>query len=379
MTGREKIEAAFSSEGTREIAAVIPYEGIYIRDRWDELTGRPWWDAYDPDLERQLEWRSAVIDALGQDWFGLVLGASREDRDARVERQGDEVFLVNDAAGSRTRLRPPVTGGWNSLGRVESHHPERPAQTPRGIDAIVPPVDLVEPDEMDWGGRDDLTSRVMSLFGDRLCPTWSVSSPLWSCYGLWGYEAMMTYVATKPDLVHYACERYLCWSMRSVRAATALGASVVWIEECLTDQVSPEAYASINLPHLRVLVEEIRQRGLKSILYFCGDPAGKWEHILSAGADALALEEGKKGFSIDIREAARIVRGRCVLLGNLDSVHVLQNAGEETLRAQISRQIEAGRANGGRFIMSIGSPVTPGTPVSRVRLYCDLVHEMGRL
>jgi hypothetical protein len=28
--------------------------------------------------------------------------------------------------------------------------------------------------------------------------------------------------------------------------------------------------------------------------------------------------------------------------------------------------------------MSIGSPVTPGTPVERVRLYRDLVHELGR-
>ena len=31
MTGREKIEAAFSIEGTAEIGAVIPYEDIFIR------------------------------------------------------------------------------------------------------------------------------------------------------------------------------------------------------------------------------------------------------------------------------------------------------------------------------------------------------------
>ena len=37
----------------------------------------------------------------------------------------------------------------------------------------------------------------------------------------------------------------------------------------------------------------------------------------------------------------------------------------------------AGRKNGGRFVMSLGSPVTPETPVARVRLYTDLVHELG--
>ena len=46
-------------------------------------------------------------------------------------------------------------------------------------------------------------------------------------------------------------------------------------------------------------------------------------------------------------------------------------------RAEIVRQIQAGRRNGSRFVMSIGSPVTPGTPPERVRLYCDLAHELG--
>ena len=51
----------------------------------------------------------------------------------------------------------------------------------------------------------------------------------------------------------------------------------------------------------------------------------------------------------------------------------------EQLRAEIARQIAAGRRNGSRFIMSLGSPVTPRTPVDRVRLYCDLARELGSL
>jgi len=47
------------------------------------------------------------------------------------------------------------------------------------------------------------------------------------------------------------------------------------------------------------------------------------------------------------------------------------------LRAEIARQITAGRRNGSRFIMSLGSPVTPGTPVVRVRRYCELVRELA--
>jgi uroporphyrinogen-III decarboxylase len=128
---------------------------------------------------------------------------------------------------------------------------------------------------------------------------------------------------------------------------------------------------------MRELIEQIRSLGMKSIYYYCGDPAGKWEQILSLGMDALALEEGKKGFANDIEEVAERIAGRCALLGNLDAIGVLQNGGDEQLRAETARQIAAGRKNGSRFIMSLGSPPTPATPVERVHLYLELVRELG--
>ena len=71
------------------------------------------------------------------------------------------------------------------------------------------------------------------------------------------------------------------------------------------------------------------------------------------------------------------LRGRCTVLGNLASIGVLQDGTEEELRAEIQRQIAAGRRNGSRFIMSLGSPPTPATSAERVRLYCDLARELG--
>jgi uroporphyrinogen-III decarboxylase len=99
--------------------------------------------------------------------------------------------------------------------------------------------------------------------------------------------------------------------------------------------------------------------------------------ILSTGIDALSLEESKKGFIIDIDEIAEAVAGRCALLGNLDAIHLLPQASEEELRIELVRQAAAGRRNDSRFVFSAGSPITPGTTPQRVRLYCDLAHEIG--
>ena len=184
-------------------------------------------------------------------------------------------------------------------------------------------------------------------------------------------------IATRPDSVEHACRRFLALSIREVRKAAVLGAAGIWIQECVTDMISPKAFASLNVPFLGQLVEEIRAAALKSTYYFCGNPAGKWEQLISVRADALALEESKKGLAVDIEDVVARVQGRCVMLGNLDTVGILQDGTEEQLRAEISRQIAAGRRNDNRFIMSLGSPVTPVTSVERVRLHCHLVHGLG--
>jgi uroporphyrinogen-III decarboxylase len=151
----------------------------------------------------------------------------------------------------------------------------------------------------------------------------------------------------------------------------------VWIEDCLTDMISLQAFEKFNVPYVRRLAEEIRGAAMQSIHYFCGNPAGKWEALLSTGVDALSFEESKKGFVIDIEEVVQRVDGRCAVLGNLDAIGLLQDGSEAQLRAEVARQMRAGRRNGGRFVMSLGSPVTPGTSVERVRLYLDMAHEIS--
>ena len=379
MTGREKIEAAFSLDGAPEFAAVICYEGIYIRDCWEQLTSCPWWYRHVPDLERQMQWRRDVVHRLGHDWYSIAPGLIRRERQSyNIEVRPDGVYRIDKETGRAQELRPPVVGGWRGP-------QDRPGPAPPCPETCAQIDDLIgEPEALDasrWlaEGAGDFPAMMAGEFGERLFPFAHVNSPLWSSHGLWGFEKFMTQIADRPDLVAHACRRCLQHARRAVRQAALIGAAGIWIEECFTDMISPDAFARLNVPFLGELVEEIRGAGMKSIYYFCGNPAGKWDMLLDVEADALSLEEGKKGFRIDIEEVVQRVQGRCTVFGNLDAVGVLQNGSDEQLRAEIRRQIAAGRQNASRFVMSIGSPVTPGTPVERVRLYCEIVHELGGL
>jgi uroporphyrinogen decarboxylase len=199
-----------------------------------------------------------------------------------------------------------------------------------------------------------------------------VDSPFWHCYKLWGFEDLMVAVAAEPDLVRYACERVLARDIAVARHAAARGARAMWIEECLADTIDPGAWSRISVPVVRRLVEAIHGLGMAAVHYYCGDPNDRWDLLLSTGADALALEESKKGFTVDIEEVADRVRGRVCLLGNLDAVGVLERGSDADLQREVRRQLGAGRRNGGRFVMSTGSPVTPATPPERVRRYLAL-------
>ena len=184
---------------------------------------------------------------------------------------------------------------------------------------------------------------------------------------------MMEAVALRPDLVERACERFLLRALHSVRISAAVGARGIWLEDCLTDMISPTAFESLHVPCVRRLVEEIRALGMQSIYYYCGDPRDRWDLLFAVGADALSLEEGKKGFTVDIEEVVDRAAGRCAIFGNVDAIGILENATDAELERELRRQ----RAPG-RFVMSLGSPVTPGTPVERVRRYCELTRDLGR-
>jgi len=303
MTGREKIEAAFSPEGTREIPAVICYEGIYVRDHWDELTDCPWWYQFAPDLERQMQWRRDVVRRTGMDWFWLPAFRSAEERArTRIEKRGEGVFQVDMPTGREERLERPQVGGWSRSRTLQSIRPEHPARSCEEIDAALPLPGEFDADRFRAEGRADLADAMLGEFGALLFPICHVASPLWACYGLWGFEGMMGMVCERQDLVRHACERTLARSIEGVRMAAALGAAGVWIEECMTDMVSPAAFESLCLPFVRRVVDEIRGAGMKSIYYYCGDPTDRWDLLFAAGADALSLEESKKGFRIEIDE-----------------------------------------------------------------------------
>ena len=291
----------------------------------------------------------------------------------------DGVFLVDQSNGKHKKLEPPAIGGWSRPGQLESVRNRSLPANPKELDAVVLQSLPVYAKKDNKDGSADLANVLIKEHGAQHYPIAYADAPLWYLYELWGFEGMMLMIGGQPELVERACLHFTAQTVDSVHMAAKLGVSGILIWECFTDQISPKAYESLSVPYMRQIVEECRSLGIKSIFSFSGNPEGKLDAILSIGADALAFEESKKDFIVNIFELAEYIDGRCALFGNIDAIGVLQDGSEAQLRDAIAEQIAAGRRNRNRFVVSLGSPVTPATSVERVRLYCDLVHEMGDL
>ena len=78
-----------------------------------------------------------------------------------------------------------------------------------------------------------------------------------------------------------------------------------------------------------------------------------------------------KGYVNDVAAISRAIGDRVTIFGNLDPVGVLQNGSTRELAVDIERQVSGGRLARG-FVLSTASPVTPGTPLARVRKFLEL-------
>jgi len=377
MTGKEKIKAAFEKDGTPEFPVVICYEGIFIRDHWSELTSHPWYTVYLPDINKQADCYTEIISKIDQDWFVVYPFYSRQERKTiKVEIHENEI-LMTDAFRNTKRIRKPSVAGWSVSGQLQSVRVSKIPETITELEKLLP-EQASEFDRKSFlsQGRHELAQSLINRFPDKI-PICHVASPLWRLYGTVGFEGMMTMMATEPDLVRYACNRFLDISINLVQQEISSGAEIIWIEECLTDMISPPAFEKFNIPFMKKLVQTIRDLGAKSVYYYCGNPWDRIERIFDIGADALSFEESKKNFQIDIEKIVEAVDGRFVVLGNLDAINILPHADIEKLTTEIKRQLDAGKKNKRRFIMSLGSPVTPETDLNRLHTYLEISRKAG--
>jgi hypothetical protein len=212
-------------------------------------------------------------------------------------------------------------------------------------------------DQLLRSGEFDLPRQVVAEYGDQYFISTILDTPYSEMYDYLGFRGLLVTPRLNPEFFQSMLERRLDLSKEVMQAWAETGIHGVYVEEIFSgaDAISPQSYDKFvfayNLPYF----QHMRTLGLLPIHYVCGDVIPRLERMVQYDIAAVAVEESKKKFRIEIDEVVERVAGRKAVFGNIDAVHFGIHATPEEMQAEVGRQAEIGRhANG--FIVSTGSP-----------------------
>jgi uroporphyrinogen-III decarboxylase len=377
MNAKERVCAAFEGKPVDRVPVTTVYQGLYHADHFAELTGRPAWEMERYALASPQEHVAILRTLRKKAPFDIVetgRAPSRADRDGIefVEKDG-RVFRHDRRDGTFQPLGPAARSGHaHDYGPNETQFVFDKKDAAERIKAWKAEAYLAD-------GCNDYPEAVIAAFGrDHFVVTAGMAATLYFCHLYVGLTNLLGMLAEQPDLIDYMSARILEVNIEYIRALAAAGGDALFIDDAMatSDVISPRHYERFCLPYVREMVREIHRLGHKVFVVYFGGVADRLHLIAETGADGLAMETSMKNYVNDVAATAAAVGDRMTLFGNIDPVGVLQNGTDEELQREIERQIEAGRKARG-FILSTGSPITPGTPLSRVRRYIDVGRKLG--
>lgn len=368
MTNKELVCAALEGRPVDRTPVTVPYNFLYHLDHFSELTGRPQWEVrkwLHAPPEEYLETYRRMIEAAPFDILQPAAAAGPAER-ANVE------FVERDG---RPFLHNKRLDTYEPL--IRDHAVESSANETRYVFSEADMRERLQfetAEKMIASGENEYLDAVVSEFGgDSFILSGGVIGTVYMCHHYVGMTNLFMMMLDEPDFIHMMSKRILEYNIEMIRRYAAGGGDAIYVDDATStcDMISRAQYQEFSLPYMQAMVREIHSLNHKAIVIYFGGIADRLEDIASTGADGLMMETSMKGYTNDIGEISKRIGDRVTLFGNIDPVGILQNASDEELGAEIEHQARAAKDARG-FIMSTGSPITPETPLSRVRQFIEL-------
>ena len=372
------------------------YEGLgALQFHRLELNWRKWWHRlenahtdllpvdYDTYLAVELEIHVDVIERCypRPAWLSVPHNDTPDEiRGYAIARRGEDLFWLSPS-GHASWIPPsraaqqeaevverslPWADYWD---RADNRAIQRAAFRPVHQLSPIPRPDDRQADALVHSQRYDVARALVRRYPDSMPLYTNGASPYNSLEGLFGFQPMMYALAEQPDLVHRILENRLPRPSARLLAERKLGLSLMFIEECMAsaDIISPKMYREFAFPYDQQAIEMYEGLGFRTVLYFSGNLMPLLEDLNRLPFTGIIFEENRKNYGIDLATVRKALPEK-VIFGNMDAWFI-ERASDQELLDEVKRQIDV--AGPDRFILSTGSPLTPGTSLDRVKFFCE--------
>ncbi len=251
------------------------------------------------------------------------------------------------------------------LGAAIECYPDQPPAIVESEALLSDPRHLARLDCPDPTSGPRMADRIAAIallrheIGDeKLVEGW-IEGPCAEAANLRGINTLMLDFVDEPDFVRDLCAFCVDLGLRFARAQVAAGADLIGIGDAAASLVGPAIYEEFVFPAERRLVDGIHAMGARTRLHICGRTRRLLPLLADLGVDILDLD-----WMVPIEEARAACGPEQVLLGNIDPVGVLRNAGPEDVRDGIRR---CHAAAGRRYVVAAGCEIVRDTPLRNLR------------
>jgi hypothetical protein len=372
-TPRQRMLAALCGEHSEILPAAPCYPGLFLADfersyyleqcrrYMGHKTRRRVDHVQDTRFRAEALYHAYGIFKERPDWIEVRQGTSyswAERTDLVLE--GGVLYYEDRLTGARARVdRGRLPSGDGILAGHDhalQDNWDAPSQihSAADIDTLVPVRHL---DKLIGTGCWDLPARVVADYGGEYFISTILDTPFSDGYDLLGFRDLMLIQRDQPDLLHALLERQLLQTQQVMGAWAVTGIDGVYVQEVFTgaDIISAESFDRFVFAYNQPYFAHMRDLGLLPIYYVCGDVVPRLERVVELDIAAVAVEESKKNFRIEIEEVIDRVGGRRAVLGNIDTIRFGLHGTMEEMANEVRRQVQAGRRAKG-FIVSTGSP-----------------------
>jgi uroporphyrinogen decarboxylase len=350
MTARERVQAAFEYvEGDRV----------------------PAWLGASPEF---IELALQHLDLPGEDALRAYVGDDFRRVSSRYAgpAHADALTALMDGATYRTIFGVQRSGLFYGQ---PLHHPlagatlaeihEYPWPDPEWMD-----VSRVRQEALRYGGQ-------YAILGGEWSPFWH------DAIDLLGMENLIYHMVDQPELVDAVLTHIVDFYARvSQRTFDEAGDAIdiFFIGNDFGTQrgamMGEAMFRRFMLPHLKRLIDLGHDYGLRVLMHCCGGFASLIPALIEAGVDGLqSLQPSCAGMEPEVIKGE--FGGKIVLMGSIDTQHVLIEGTPELVRAQTQRILDIMKPGGGYIASASHDYLLPETPVENVLAMFDAIREYG--
>ena len=209
--------------------------------------------------------------------------------------------------------------------------------------------------------------------GNRVCIAGRIAAPFTAVTLLLGIEPVIFLMLENPILLEkfmdYVSECNTVWAQAQLEA----GADILWLGDCVATSKFISAHDYMKFAAEAADRDSKMVRKLGGIVFYHGSETSIPHLKAMADLSFDAINIGETADSGEVKKA--IGKQKCIM-GNLDTINVLQNGTMEHVEHEVSKLLEAAMPGGG-YIFCTGEGIPHNTKPENVRKMTDTVHKHG--